>query len=237
MIFATCLGFVGEGRPDEMLDQARQACVAAPGVSYSFVQHGKVGGEECTISGTGRQARSQDAPTIYFTQGLFRFEGTIEQDKKSEPFAIAYDGENLFVRNPGQVQTEVIRRPTMKDVIASIEPRLQLIGMPPLTAAAPFEGDGQDRTVRAGELLGRRDVAGVACDLQRVHVSATAPDGTKHDIESVWAFGGEDHLPRQHEGPTGTMELRDLCILSADDAADRASFRLPRAPATRPADK
>src|SRR3954465_9703947 len=209
MIFATCLGFVGAGRLDEMLDQARQACVAAPGVSYSFVQHGKVGGEVCTVSGKGRQARSQDAPTTYFTQGLFRFEGTIEQDKKSEPFAIAYDGENLFVRNPGQVQTEVIRRPTMNDVFASIEPRLQLIGMPPLTAAAPFEGDGQGRTVRAGERLGRRGGGGVACDVLRVQVSATAPDGTKHDIESVWALGAEDHLPRLHERPTGRTEVRD----------------------------
>jgi hypothetical protein len=226
VLIATCV-VARSTAPDDTLDQARQACVAVAGATYSFEHHHKLGDEVWTITGTARQARSGNVPTIYFTEGLFRFEGTIEQAGKREPFAIAYDGQKLFVRNPGQQQVDVIDGPSMNDVFSSVDPRLHLLGLPPLSAAAPFEVDaGRGSTIRAAEVLAERKVGGVACEMLRVQISATAPDRTKHDIESIWALGKDDHLPRAREGGMDRVEVGDLRVLAADEAADAKAFRI-----------
>jgi hypothetical protein len=231
----------GQAQPDELLDLARRACLAMPGVTYSFEQQQRVGEERWTISGTARQARSANFASIGFTEGLFRFEGTLEQRGKKQPFALAYDGERLYVRNPGEADVNVIERPTMTDLFDAVDPRLQMIGLPPLSAAAPFEGDPDRGTMlRAGDARDEARearVGDVACERIELTLSATAPDGTRHDIESTWAFGKDDHLPRRRDSATGRTEVQGMRALNPEEAADMNSFRLKAPPATQPGHK
>jgi hypothetical protein len=228
---------LGSTDPEDLLNATRDACADLPGVSYSFVQTQTVGEDRWTITARGRQARSDDAASIGFTQGLFRFEGTIEQDGQRQPFAFAYDGQSLYGRNPGDAELKILERPSMHDIFEALDPRLRLVGMPPLTAAEPF-ADAPDRgtVLTAAEVRDAQPVGGVACQALVVRIAATAPDGSKHDLESSWTIGRDDHLPRIHESRTGRLEIRELKVLSADEAKDGASFRIADDPPTsRPA--
>jgi hypothetical protein len=225
-------------QPDELLDLATQACESASGVGYVFEEEHHVGNQHWKIAGTARQARAANVTSIGFTEGLFRFEGTVEQDGKKQAFGLAYDGKKLYAQNPGDAEMNVIEQPTMADVFASVDPRLQMLGVPPLSAAAPFAG-APDRgtTIRAVEVLPDKQIAKVRCELLRVSTSATAPDGTKHEIESTWAFGKDDYLPRMRQSAQGQIELRDLRVLQPEDAGNRRGFRLQREPTTREREK
>jgi len=225
-------------QPDELLDLAKQACESAPGVVYVFEQEQHAGDQHWKIAGTARQARAANVTSIGFTEGLFRFEGTVEHDGKKQAFGLAYDGAKLYVQNPGDEEVHVIDQPAMTDMFASVDPRLHVLGVPPLTATAPFAG-APDRatTIRAAEILPDKQIAKVECELLRVTISATAPDGTKHEIESTWAFGKDDYLPRMRQSAQGQIELRDLRVLQPEDAGNRRGFRLQREPTTREREK
>lgn len=230
------LGASASARPrrEDALERVRAACKDLRGVTYFMTEHRGSGDDQCILQYSARQARADDDTSIGFTEGLFRFDGTIEQGGKKESFAICYDGEKLFVRNPGEAEAIVIDAPTTADLLRALDPRLQMLGVPPLTAAAPFENSPDGRTVlHAEQLPGETRIADVVCVNLKIKISAIAPDGSQHDIESIWAVGKDDSLPRMRESEFGKVELRDLKVLGADGAADRTAFAI-QSPATSP---
>jgi hypothetical protein len=90
---------------------------------------------------------------------------------------------------------------------------------------------------RAGRLDGQRDVAEAKCDPLRVIISAVAPDGSQHDIETTWLIGTADHLPRGRESRYGSLHVTELRVLEKQEIMEHATFRLTAAPATQPQGK